>query len=171
MLSAGLVAAAWAVGIGLLVCAALTVLGWTVGGHGSATFDVALRAGGLVFVRASHLTPVSLPAGTVSLLPLGLLALPLLLTYRAGRWAVRSSDCRSLSSAAGLSAIAAGGYAAAVAVVAGVSDIDGVHAACRWRCPSHSWCRSSGSGRVRCAAPGCTGSCWPRCRARCVPAP
>ncbi len=127
VLSAGLVAAAWAVGIGLLVCAALTVLGWTVGGHGSATFDVALRAGGLVFV-ASHLTPVSLPAGTVSLLPLGLLALPLLLTYRAGRWAVRSSDCRSLSSAAGLSAIAAGGYAAAVAVVAGVSDIDGVHA-------------------------------------------
>lgn len=118
------IAAAWAAGAGLLVCAALAVLAWAVGGHGDASFDEALRAGGLLYVVA-HLAPVGLPAGVFSLPPLGLLGLPLLLTYRSGRWAAASCECATVPVAATLVAGCAGAYAmvtAAVSVVAAIGD-------------------------------------------------
>lgn len=107
---ASIIAAAWALGVGLLVCVVVAVLGWTVGGHGDATFGSAVRTGSLAFV-AAHMAPVSLPGATFSLLPLGLLALPALLTYRAGRWAARAADCRSLADVALLTATASATYA------------------------------------------------------------
>jgi hypothetical protein len=126
--TAALLAVAWMLGVGLAVCAALSVFGWAVGGYGASGFGAALRAGGLVFA-AAHLAPVSLSAGTVSLLPLGLLALPLVLSYRAGRWAARLTACDSLRTAGSLVALAAVGYAAGVTVVASLSDLAGASVA------------------------------------------
>jgi hypothetical protein len=110
------IAAAWALGVGLLVCVVVAVIGWTVGGHGDATFGSALRSGALAFV-AAHMAPVSLPGATFSLLPLGLLALPALLTYRAGRWAARASDCLTLGDVGLLTGTAAGTYAVLTLIV------------------------------------------------------
>jgi hypothetical protein len=118
---AALVAAGWALGVGLLVCVVGAVLAWTVGGHGAAGFGDALRSGGLAFV-AAHLAPVSIGGTTISLLPLGLLALPALLTYRAGRWAARATYCTTLHDAARLTGIAAGGYVVGAVLVAALSS-------------------------------------------------
>lgn len=126
--AAASVAVAWMVGVGLAVSAALSVLGWAVGGYGATGFGSALRAGGLVFV-AAHLAPVTVPAGTVSLLPLGLVALPLVLGYRAGRWAARVCCCESLAAAGSLVAVTAVGYAAVVGFVASASDLAGAYVA------------------------------------------
>lgn len=126
--TAALLAVAWMLAVGLAVCAALSVFGWAVGGYGASGFGAALRAGGLV-LAAAHLAPVSLPAGTVSLLPLGLLALPLVLSYRAGRWAARLAACESLRAAGSLVGLAAVGYAAGVGFVASVSDLAGAYVA------------------------------------------
>ncbi|HET8971304.1 MAG TPA: DUF6350 family protein, partial [Candidatus Nanopelagicales bacterium] len=123
---AAVAAAGWAVGVTLLACAAVTVLAWTAGGHGDAGFDDALRAGGLAYLVA-NLAPVTLPAGTFSLLPLGLTAVPLLLTHRAGRWAVRRTGCSTPAVVARLTVAAVLLYAAATAVVAATVDLGGVH--------------------------------------------
>ncbi|MEO6821035.1 MAG: DUF6350 family protein [Candidatus Nanopelagicales bacterium] len=111
-----MIAAAWALGVGLLVCVVVAVIGWTVGGHGDATFGGALRSGALAFV-AAHMAPVSLPGATFSLLPLGLLALPTMLTYRAGRWAARAADCLTLGDVGLLTVTAAGTYAVLALIV------------------------------------------------------
>lgn len=113
---AAVIAAAWALGVGLLVCVVVAVLGWTVGGHGTAPFSSAVRTGALGFL-VGHMAPVTLPGTTFSLLPLGLLALPALLTYRAGRWAARSADVRTLGEVARLTATAATTYAFLALVV------------------------------------------------------
>ena len=113
---AAVIAAAWALGVGLLVCVVVAVIGWTVGGHGDATFGSALHSGALAFV-AAHMAPVSLPSATFSLLPLGLLALPALLTYRAGRWAARAADCQTLGDVGLLTGTAAGTYAVLALIV------------------------------------------------------
>ncbi len=127
----GLVAAAWAAGLGLLVCGALGVLGWALGGTAAASFDGALRVGGVVFA-ASHLAPVALPHAAVSLLPLGLLALPAWLTYRSGRWAAHATQCTAVSRLAALVAVASVAYASVVAVVAAGSATAGAHVAPGW---------------------------------------
>lgn len=125
--SAAVLAALWSVGIGLLLCSAVAVVGWALGGQGASGFGAALRAGGLAFVVAHHV-PLSGDGVTYSLLPLGLLAVPALLTYRAGRWAARSTDSGTVRDLLALAGATAALYGAGVAVVASASGLGAVSA-------------------------------------------
>jgi len=89
---AGLVAAAWCVGIGLAVLVTITLIGWiaaprTALGPGlPGVFRTAVN-----FWLVAHHAGFSLPDGRVGLLPLGLTVLPGALLYRGGAWMMRTS--------------------------------------------------------------------------------
>ncbi len=89
---AGLVAAAWCVGIGLAVLVTITLVGWiaaprTALGPGlPGVFRTAVN-----FWLVAHHAGFSLPGGRVGLLPLGLMVLPGALLYRGGAWMMRAS--------------------------------------------------------------------------------
>ena len=125
-------AAAWAVAVGLLVCGGLVVFAWALASHGSATFDDALRAGGLAFV-ASHHAPISVPGGMLTLIPLGFTLLPLACAHRAGRWAARATAITTAPDAWALIGTGSATYAFIVAIIAqfstvGSAQVLGVHA-------------------------------------------
>ncbi|REF37415.1 hypothetical protein DFJ64_2859 [Thermasporomyces composti] len=110
-------AAGWAGLVGALPCAALAVIGWLAASGGS--FAGALRVGLDAWLLA-HRVPIDLGNGRFDLVPLGLSLVPVLLLYRAGAWAGRSSSAAG-ELLAGVLALAAtyGGFATVVAVVAG----------------------------------------------------
>lgn len=82
-LRAGVVAAVNAAGVGLAVVAALVLLGWGTDTRSSGSGLDATRAAGEAWLLAHH-SPLGLPSGTVGLVPMGLLALPVALLMRAG---------------------------------------------------------------------------------------
>uniref|UniRef100_UPI0037423E74 cell division protein PerM n=1 Tax=Haloactinospora alba TaxID=405555 RepID=UPI0037423E74 len=91
--TAGGFAAASAAGVGLAVLTTFTVLGWVAAPHGTIGEDIldVLRTAVQAWL-VGHLVGVGIPGGSVSLLPLGLLVLPGLLLFRAGRWLARTCD-------------------------------------------------------------------------------
>lgn len=121
LLRAGLPAAAWAAGAGLVLVAVPVLLLWAADSRSAAGAGVALRAVAQVWLLA-HGASLEMPgAGVVGLVPLGLLALPLLLLERAARHAASQHRVEHLGDAARLAAGVAGPYALLVAVVSGLA--------------------------------------------------
>lgn len=85
---AAVTAALWAAGVGLLLLGVVVSLAWAFSSRGDEGLITPLRASGALWLVAHH-APLAVDTTTVTLLPLLLLALPLLLLARAGRWAAR----------------------------------------------------------------------------------
>jgi hypothetical protein len=118
-------AALWSLTVGLLLCSGVTVLAWMVSGHGTDPLNGAMRTGALAFVAAHH-APISMATGGIfSLLPLGLLLIPLALLFRGGRWAARASRTATLPDAVLLTAVAATTYAVLVTIVSTIAVVAG----------------------------------------------
>jgi Family of unknown function (DUF6350) len=88
--ASGAVAGVWAAALGLACVALVVLVGWLLGPHGTLSPVDATRAGVLVWLAAHHVG-VSVSEGELSLVPLGLLALPAWMVYRSARWAGRVS--------------------------------------------------------------------------------
>ena len=127
--ASGAVAAVWAVALGLLVISVPVVLAWLLAPHGP-TRGIAARAGvpvwdalhgGVLAWLAAQHAPLHTSAGSLSLLPLGLLAVPAVALYRCGRWAGRAS-VDAVPAAVAAAATLAATYAVAAAVVTSLAS-------------------------------------------------
>ncbi|HSK26793.1 MAG TPA: DUF6350 family protein [Jiangellales bacterium] len=113
-------AASWSVlaGLGLLGLPVLLV--WLASGA-EAPLGGPLRLAGQVWL-AAHRVGVEVGGAWWQLAPWGLALVPLLLLYRAGRWAAHSSAVSGPWAAAELTAAVSVGYATLAAAVAGLVD-------------------------------------------------
>ncbi|MDZ7578297.1 MAG: DUF6350 family protein [Candidatus Nanopelagicales bacterium] len=109
-------AAAWAAVVGVLATALLLLAG------GAAAGDLA-GPSGLAWL-ASHHSRILTPDGGITLLPLGMMVIPVLAVRRATRWLI----CRSTGSRTRLCAPALGLYVTAAVMVAAVVDVSGFRA-------------------------------------------
>lgn len=114
---AAVTAALWAAVVGLVSVGALVTLSWAVSGRGDDGVSTPVQATG-VFWLAAHHAPVATATTTVTLLPLGLLALPVVLLYLAGRWAVRVTSTTTVPDTVLLVVTATATYAALALLVA-----------------------------------------------------
>lgn len=110
----GALAGLWAALIGAAIAVLPMVVTWMASPDTGLTWTEALRLGGLVWVVA-HGVPVTLSAVTVSLLPWGLVIIPLVLLGYAGGWAVRRSETIDSKGLARLIIAGTAVYTAAVA--------------------------------------------------------
>ncbi|WP_157964072.1 cell division protein PerM [Actinocorallia populi] len=91
----GMVAAAWCVGLGLVVLMTITLVGWiaaprTALGPGlPGVFRTAVN-----FWLVAHHAGFTTSVGRVGMLPLGLILLPAGLLYRGGGWIIRAAEHR-----------------------------------------------------------------------------
>jgi Family of unknown function (DUF6350) len=126
-----LLAGVGAVLAGLAVVAALVLGGWAAPGTqadaaGGASVLAALRMAGVGWLAAHHV-PLVVPSGVVAWLPLGLLVVPAVATFLAGRWIGRSAPVGGAAAVAQIVAMS-GIYAAGAAGVAAVASSEGVRA-------------------------------------------
>jgi len=121
---AALTAALWAVAVGMVIVGGLVTVAWAVGTRGDDGVSTALQASGVIWLTAHH-APVATADATITLLPLALLALPLLLLYRAGRWAARITMTSALPDAALLVVAGTATYAALGLLIAQLSTMSG----------------------------------------------
>lgn len=121
---AALTAALWAVAVGTVVIGGLVTVAWAVGTRGDDSVSTALQASGVVWLLAHH-APVVTANATVTLLPLGLVALPLVLLFRAGRWAARITGTTAFPDAALLVIASTAAYSALGLLIAQLSSISG----------------------------------------------
>ena len=122
-LVSGATAALRAAVLGLAVVAVPVLVVWAAAPHDQSTPQDALQIGGLAWLMA-HGASLTTPDGDLSLLPLGLLAVPALLLYRSGHWAGRVAVDTARSAAAAVASLVAT-YAAAAFVVAHLSHHTG----------------------------------------------
>lgn len=125
LLRAGLPAAAWALGAGFVLVAVPVLVLWAADSRSAAGAGDALRTVAQVWLLA-HGAALHVPGGTFGLLPLGLLALPLLLLERAARHAAGEHEVTTLSDGGRLAAGVAGPYALVLGLVAWVAGSDAV---------------------------------------------
>ncbi|WP_461003346.1 cell division protein PerM [Streptomonospora sediminis] len=127
MYTAGGLAAAWSTGIGLAVLMTLTVVGWVAAPHGTFGEDIGdvLRASVQAWLVGHHIG-FGIPGGDVAMLPLGLVVLPGLLLYRAGRWLARSCDLPRLRHLFRAALAIAGPYAAIAGTLALIGQTETV---------------------------------------------
>ena len=117
----GLIAAAWAAGIGLAVAALVMALVWiATPGSGLSVAD-AMRVAGLLW-SVAHGTAVTIGPVTYSLLPWGLAVVPLVLLGYAGGWAARRARVRSVLDLLTLVSMAVFAYSAISFVVAATTS-------------------------------------------------
>lgn len=116
----GAVAGLWAAAIGLCIAVVPMLVAWMASPDTGLTWTESLRLGGLLWVIA-HGVPVALGGVTVTLLPWGLVLVPLLLLGYAGGWAARRLESADTASLARLIATGTGVYAVAVGVVASLT--------------------------------------------------
>ena len=125
-LEAGLIGALWAVCAGLVAVAVPVLLVWATDGRSGAGAGLALKTAAQVWLVA-HGAGLEIPGGTLGLLPLGLLALPVSLLLRAAGHGARECRVTSLRSA-GVLALAMGvPYGVLAAVVASLAVTPQVH--------------------------------------------
>ncbi len=98
---AGLAAGLWALLVGIAVVTCVVMVSWAVAPNAAGDAAAAWRASGLVWL-AAHLVPLSVGELDVTVLPLGALALGLLLGRRAGRWAGRMLREPTMGEVAGI---------------------------------------------------------------------
>ena len=127
-LRAGLPAAVWALVAGLVSVAVPVLLAWAADSRSGSGAADALSTVGQVWL-AAHGTALAVPGGELDLLPLGLLAVPVLVLLRAGRHAASVSPVRTLREALRLTMSIALPYAVLAAVVAALSVTDDVQPA------------------------------------------
>ncbi|WP_043621211.1 cell division protein PerM [Nonomuraea candida] len=91
----GMLAAALTLGVGLAALTTLTLVGWIAAPRGAlgAGLPGVFRTAAQLWLAAHH-AGFAIPGGRVGLLPLGLMILPAILLYRAGRWMARDADLR-----------------------------------------------------------------------------
>lgn len=91
----GMLAAAATLGVGLAVLTTLTLIGWIAAPRGTLGTGLpgVFRTAAQLWLAAHH-AGFAIPGGRVGLLPLGLMVLPAVLLYRAGRWMARDADLR-----------------------------------------------------------------------------
>ncbi|MFG1941821.1 DUF6350 family protein [Nonomuraea sp. NPDC048826] len=91
----GMLAAAITLGAGLAVLTTLTLVGWMAAPRGALGQGLpsVFRTAAQIWLAAHH-AGFDIPGGRVGLLPLGLMVLPGLLLYKAGRWMARDADLR-----------------------------------------------------------------------------
>ena len=119
-LEAGLTAAAWSVGAGLIAIALPVLLVWAADARTGAGAGEAMRAAGQVWLVA-HGVDLRVPAGSLGIVPLGLVLLPLALLVRAGGHIARECRVVRLRDALVLAGAVAGPYAVLAAVVAALA--------------------------------------------------
>lgn len=127
-LLAGVTAAGWALGAGLVALALPVLLVWATDSRSGSGAAAAARAAAQVWLVA-HGTSLHVVGGTFGLTPLGLAALPLGLLWRAGRHAARTTGAADLRSAVRLTAGIAAPYAVGSAVVAALATTSAVRPA------------------------------------------
>ncbi|WP_278248937.1 cell division protein PerM [Streptomonospora litoralis] len=120
-------AAAWSAGIGVAVLMTLTVAGWVAAPHGAFGEDIGevLRTAVQAWLVGHHVG-FGIPGGDVAMLPLGLVVLPGLLLYRAGRWLARSCELPRLRHLFRAALAIAGPYAAIAGTLALVGQTETV---------------------------------------------
>lgn len=122
---AAVTAAVWAALVGLVSLGVLVVLAWAVSGRGEDGLSTPLQASGVVWLIAHH-APVLTPGGaSITLLPLALVALPVALLYRAGRWAARITAVEARRDAVLIVVAGTATYAGIALGVAQASSIAG----------------------------------------------
>ncbi|WP_336207546.1 cell division protein PerM [Nonomuraea sp. LPB2021202275-12-8] len=91
----GMLAAACTLGVGLAVLTTLTLVGWIAAPRGTlgAGLPGVFRTAAQIWLAAHH-AGFAIPGGRVGLLPIGLMVLPAVLLYKAGRWMARDADLR-----------------------------------------------------------------------------
>ena len=115
----GAIAAIWAGVVGLAVCVVTVLLVWLLATHGVASSGDAIHGGVLTWLAANR-GSIVLATGTIDLVPLGLVAVPVLALFRAGRWAGREA-AEALPAAAAATVAMALTYGIGAAVVATAS--------------------------------------------------
>lgn len=121
----GSLAAAWAIGAGLVALAVPVLLAWATDSRSGSGAGDATRAAGQLWLLA-HGASLDVPGGVVGLTPLGLVLLPLALLRRAGRHAARSTEVADVRAAASLVVAVAFPYAVAAGFLAAVSASDSI---------------------------------------------
>ncbi|MBB5777172.1 cell division protein PerM [Nonomuraea jabiensis] len=91
----GMLAAAATLGVGLAALTTLTLVGWIAAPRGTLGTGLpgVFRTAAQLWLAAHH-AGFAIEGGRVGLLPLGLIVLPAVLLYRAGRWMARDADLR-----------------------------------------------------------------------------
>jgi hypothetical protein len=125
LMGSGALAAAWALGAGLVAVAVPVLLVWAADRRSGAGTAEASRTAGLLWLLA-HGSTFKLPSGAVGLVPLGLTALPLALLHRAGRHSARQLKVRLAGDAARLVAAIALPYALAATLLSVALTTDDV---------------------------------------------
>ena len=87
---AGLVAAGWSAGLGLVAVTTVTLIGWIAAPHDSLGSGLAgVFRTAAQFWLVSHHAGFALPDGRMGLLPIGLVLLPGVIVFSAGGWLAR----------------------------------------------------------------------------------
>uniref|UniRef100_UPI000B2457FD cell division protein PerM n=1 Tax=Streptomonospora alba TaxID=183763 RepID=UPI000B2457FD len=125
--TAGGLAAASSAGLGIAVLMTLTVAGWVAAPHGAFGEDIGevLRTAVQAWL-VGHLVGFGIPGGDVAMLPLGLIVLPGLLLYRAGRRLARTCDLPRLRHVFRAALAIAGPYAAIAGTLALIGQTEAV---------------------------------------------
>jgi hypothetical protein len=118
---AGAAAGLWALVVGVALVSCLVMLAWAVSPNSAGDSAAAWRAAGYTWL-AAHQVPLEIGARSLTLMPLGALALGLLLGRRGGRWAGRMLPEPSWGEVATVVASCAVVYGAGGAGVAWLSE-------------------------------------------------
>ncbi len=115
LLTIGAIAALAVTGTGLAVVTLLVLIGFVAAPHAGFGLPAVLRTAAMLWLVGHHVGFTFRGAGRIGLLPLGLVVLPGVLLWRAGRWVARVGGVRRLRHAA----LAALGLAIPYAIATG----------------------------------------------------
>lgn len=125
--TAAAAAAVWAAVVGLAVAEVVVLVVWVGSGAGAGAAaggaTGAVRAAAQAWLLAHH-TGIHLAGGHLGLLPLGLVALPGVPLWFAGRWVARETGVEDLRGAAVATGLLALTYAVLAALVSSVASSD-----------------------------------------------
>jgi Family of unknown function (DUF6350) len=110
LLAAGASAACVAAGAGLAVLVILVLIGWVAAPHSGLGLIGVLRTAAVLWLVGHHVTVDVSAAGRIGMLPLGLVALPGALLWRAGRTLVRTHRVAGLRDVLAAAFAVAGPY-------------------------------------------------------------
>ncbi|MEP6697839.1 MAG: DUF6350 family protein [Pseudonocardiales bacterium] len=125
---AGVTAAGWAVGVGLIAVTVVVLVAWSGDGRSGSSAAAALRIAADVWLLANG-TPLKVGGTMFDLVPLGLAALPACLLIRSGASLARTVGVTDLRGAARATGVLALAYAVLAVVVTGPATTAQVHPA------------------------------------------
>ncbi len=118
LLASGASAACTAAGLGLVVVTMLVLAGWIAAPHFGLGLIGVVRTATVLWLVGHHVTVQVSGAGQIGMLPLGLVALPGTLLWRAGRAIVRGHHVTGLRDAVAVALAVAVPYAALAGALA-----------------------------------------------------